>query len=82
LSTTALNLLKAIGSGETQITAQEVLQTYKLGTPRNATKARDVLIGKDIIERTKAGFAFLDPGFELWFKREFLGKPVVLKLDQ
>ena len=80
LSSTALNVLKAIGSGETQITAQDVLQIYKLGTPRNATKARDVLIGKDIIERTKEGFAFLDPGFELWFKREFLGRPVVLQM--
>src|SRR5690606_488173 len=31
LSTTAINVLKAIGSGETQLTAQEVLHVYKLG---------------------------------------------------
>ena len=35
-----------------------------------------MLEGKDIIERTEEGYAFLDPGFELWFKREFLGKKV------
>ncbi len=30
---------------------------------------------KDQIERTKEGWAFLIPGFELWFKREFLRLP-------
>jgi hypothetical protein len=42
------------------------------------TKTRDALEGKDIIERTQEGYAFLDPGFELWFKREFLGKRVTV----
>jgi len=76
LSTTAINVLKAIASGESQLTAAEVMRTYRLGTPRNVSKTRDALEGKDLIERTADGYAFLDPGFELWFKREFLGKPV------
>jgi uncharacterized protein len=76
LSNTAINVLKAIASGETQLTAAEVMQNYRLGTPRNVTKTRDSLEGRDMIERTPEGYAFLDPGFELWFKREFLGVAV------
>ena len=41
-------------------------------------KARKVLEGKDLIERTNDGWAFLDPGFALWFEREYLGRPVQL----
>jgi hypothetical protein len=78
LSNTAINVLKAIACGEHQLTAVEVMRNYRLGTPRNASKTRDALEGKDIIERTERGYAFLDPGFELWFKREFLGTPVRL----
>jgi uncharacterized protein len=76
LSNTAINVLKAIASGEHQLTSAEVMTNYRLGTPRNVTKTRNSLEGKDIIERTRKGYAFLDPGFELWFKREFLGRPV------
>jgi hypothetical protein len=36
----------------------------------------DALEGKDLIERTPTGYAFLDPGFELWFKWEILEKKV------
>ncbi len=76
LSATAINLLKAVASGESQLTSVAVMQQYRLGTPRNVTKTRDALEGKDLIERTPTGYAFLDPGFELWFKWEFLGRPV------
>jgi uncharacterized protein len=76
LSNTAINLLKAIASGESQLTSAEVMRNYRIGTPRNVTKTRDALEGRDIIERTPEGYAFLDPGFELWFKREFLGRKV------
>ncbi len=33
---------------------------------------------KDLIERTSDGWAFLDPGFALWFEREYLGDRCVL----
>jgi len=74
LSQSGINILKAICNGETQLTSAAVMQEYRLGTSRNVQKARMVLENKDLIERTKEGYAFLDPGFELWFKREFLGK--------
>lgn len=76
LSTTAINLLKAVAQGETRLTSAVVMQDYRLGTSRNVQKTRISLEGRDILERTPQGYAFLDPGFELWFKREFLGVPV------
>lgn len=84
LSRTAINVLKAIASGEHQLTSVDVMRSYRLGTPRNVTKTRDSLENKDLIERTDSGYAFLDPGFELWFKREFLGQKVRLaeKVDE
>lgn len=55
----------------------------KLGPQRYVTKTRNAFDGKDIIERTESGYAFLDPGFDLWFKREILRKKVrVLEVDE
>lgn len=76
MSYTQTNLIKAILSGETQLTAQRVMHEYQLGTPRNAQKARMALEGNDVIDRTRDGYELLDPGFALWFGREFLGKPI------
>jgi len=78
ISTTGINLLKAIAQGETQLTSAAVMHEHRLGTPRNVQKARIVLESKDIIERTGSGWGFLDPGFELWFRREFMGTPLQL----
>lgn len=78
LSGSAIDLLKAIANGEHQLTSAAVMRTYRIGTPRNVTKTRDTLESRDIIERTESGYAFLDPGFELWFKREFMGRKVAV----
>lgn len=75
LSLTAINLLKAIASGETKLTSADVMHEHRLGTPRNVQKAREGLEAKDIVERTAEGWGFLDPGFELWFRREFMHQP-------
>jgi uncharacterized protein len=76
LSTTAINLLKAVAHGETRLTSASVMHDYRLGTSRNVQKTRISLEGRDLLDRTPQGYAFLDPGFELWFKREFLGMAV------
>lgn len=77
MSKTQVNLIKAILSGETQLTAARVMHDYQLGTPRNVQKARMALEGNDVIDKTKDGYELLDPGFALWFRREFLGKVIV-----
>ncbi len=78
ISLTGINLLKAVASGETKLTSMDVMHDYRLGTPRNVQKAREVLEANDVIERTKAGWDFLDPGFELWFRREFMAQAAAI----
>lgn len=74
LSTTQVNLLKAIVHDETQFTSVKVMQQYHLGTPRNVSKNKAILTNNDIIEKTENGYEFLDPAFERWFRKYFLKK--------
>lgn len=73
LSNTQINFLKAVAMGETQMTSTNVMQKYQLGTPRNASKNKEILIKNDIIEFTDGRYEFMDAAFELWFKKQFLG---------
>lgn len=50
LSPTRLNLLKAVASGETQLTSARVIEQYRLGTPRNVLKNKKLLIENDLID--------------------------------
>ncbi len=72
MSPTQINLLKAIASGEVQFTSTEVMQKYKLGTPRNVLKNKKVLIKNDIIDHAEKAVSFLDPVFEIWFQKQFI----------
>ncbi|MFO7852346.1 MAG: AAA family ATPase [Bacteroidota bacterium] len=72
LSATQLNLLKAIASSEEKLTSTKVMSRYKMGTPRNVSKNRDILINNDIVQRRGSGFEFIDPTFEIWFRQNFL----------
>lgn len=81
LSKTQLNLLKAIAKNEEQLSSTEVLQKYQLGTSYNVTKNKRILLSKDIIENSEKGFEFLDPVFEIWFKRYFFNINVSSNLE-
>lgn len=74
ISRTQLNLLKAISHGEERLTSAKVMSTYELGTPRNVSKNKIVLEQKDMIQEEPDGFTFLDPAFELWFRKTYLGE--------
>lgn len=76
MSSTQVNLLKAIVCGETKLTSAKVMKEYKLGTPRNVSKNRDMLLRNDFIDKTENGFEMLDPAFELWFKKQFFNIPI------
>ena len=71
ISTTQLHLLKAILKQETKYTSASVMQKYKLGTPRNVSKNLKILQQKDIIDYNENKYSFLDPVFEIWFKKLF-----------
>ena len=70
LSTTQVNLLKAVISGETQLTSTAVMQKYHLGTPRNVLKNKTILMNNDLIHEVNTSYEFVDPAFELWFKKQ------------
>lgn len=74
ISHTQLNLLKAIVKGETQFTSAAVMQRHALGTPRNVSKNKTILINSDIIHEVNGVFEFVDPAFELWFKKQYLNQ--------
>lgn len=74
LSNTQVNLLKAVARGETRFTSTSVMQQYALGTPNNVSKNKLVLINNDLIHEVNAEYEFLDPAFELWFKKQFFNQ--------
>jgi hypothetical protein len=78
ISTTQLNLLKAICKGETKFTSAAVMKEYAIGTPRNVSKNKTILINNDIIHEVNGEYAFLDPAFELWFKKQFFNQSYLI----
>jgi AAA+ ATPase superfamily predicted ATPase len=75
ISGTQLSLLKAVSKGETRFTSTAVMENYSLGTPRNVSKNKDILIAGDLIHEVDGQYEFLDPAFELWFKKQFFNQP-------
>ncbi|HLP12888.1 MAG TPA: hypothetical protein VK177_13215 [Flavobacteriales bacterium] len=74
ISHTQLNLLKAVAKGETKFTSAEIMQKYQLGTPRNVSKNRDTLMNNDLFDKMDGKYEFLDPAFELWFKKVYFSE--------
>ena len=68
LSNTQLNLLYAILAGETKLTSSKTMQQYRLGTPRNVSKNKKILIEKDFLEIHGQSIIFNDPIFEYWLR--------------
>ena len=71
LTASQLNLLIAVVKNEPFLTSVETLNKYKMGTPQNVSKNKKVLQNRDIIEKTRDGFNFLDPVFKRWFVGEY-----------
>ncbi|NVO02122.1 MAG: ATP-binding protein [Bacteroidetes bacterium] len=71
LPSTQLNFLKAVVSGEKHFTSTSVMNKYKLGTPRNVSKNKITLVNNDLIQEIDHLFEFVDPAFELWFRKQF-----------
>ncbi len=54
------------------------MHKYKLGTPRNVSKNKSILINNDMIYENSGKFELLDPAFELWFFKQFFNKNINL----
>jgi len=71
LSSTQIEMLKAIANNEQHFSSQAVKQIYNLGNPNTIVKNKKTLQNKDIIEKDKENFVFVDPIYNLWFKEEY-----------
>lgn len=77
LSSTQLNLLKAIIQGETKLTSVKIMRKYRLGTPNNVLKNKKKMMGKDIIYESDKKYEVLDPAFEMWFLKQFYNQDYI-----
>lgn len=80
ISTTQVNLLKAAAQGETKFTSAAVMQKHLLGTPRNVSKNKTILMNNDIIHEVNQQYEFVDPAFELWFKKQFFNQSYLITI--
>lgn len=72
LTNVQFNYLKALAEGvHSGLSSRDVMYKYKLGTSANALKIKKGLIQKELIDDTN-GIHFLDPVYELWFKKNML----------
>ena len=70
---TQLNFLKAVVSGERKnLNSAEILRRYKMGTSANVVKIKKHLLNAEIIDIRNKEVFFIDPVYELWFKKEIM----------
>lgn len=81
ISTTQLNMIKAVISGETQLSSTSVMQEYGLGTSANVVKNKRILIAQDVFDKFDDGYMMLDPVFTLWFKKIFFDEEYLELID-
>ena len=71
ISTTQINFLKAILANEPQLSSQETLKKYKLGTSANITRIKKALLGREIIDITGDKINIQDPMFSYWLRKYY-----------
>ena len=72
LSNTQVNFLKVISKGKrSRLSSSEILNKYKLGSSANVVKIKKALMKREIIDVIGSQVFFIDPAFELWFKKYF-----------
>ncbi|GAB6011635.1 AAA family ATPase [Viscerimonas tarda] len=71
LTNKQIDFLKAIVSGETNLSSKDVLEKYKLGTSANVIKIREALLSKEIIDVNAQCIEIQDPIFKIWLKTDY-----------
>lgn len=71
LSQSQVEMLRAVANGEQHFSSADAKAQYELGNPNTITKNKTVLQNKDILEKQKGKFEFVDPIYKLWFKQEY-----------
>ncbi|MFR9534969.1 MAG: ATP-binding protein [Rikenellaceae bacterium] len=71
LTTKQLGLLKAIIVGEKNLSSQEVISKYKIGTSSTVNRGRKSLIEKNILDNRANKITFQDPIYQYWLKTHY-----------
>lgn len=71
LSRSQVNFLKALLAEEEELHSGRIIAEYNLGSSSNVSRAKDALLKKEILDTFNGPLEFLDPAFEMWFRREF-----------
>lgn len=79
LSSTQLNFLKAVANNVEALSSKESISKYNLGTSANVTKIKETLLKNEIIDIQMGKVVFIDPAFELWFKKNILKQDLFKK---
>ncbi|MDR3236628.1 MAG: hypothetical protein LBT48_07920 [Prevotellaceae bacterium] len=75
LSTSQVNYIRAVIDGIDRFSSAESLAAYKLHSSANIARVREALEKKEVLEFLKNNKpVFLDPVFELWFRRRYMHK--------
>ena len=75
MSAAQMNFLKAVASGvRKNLTAAETLKKYRMGTSANVIKIKKNLLYAEIIDIHGGEVYFIDPIYELWFRKEINGQ--------
>ena len=64
-------MLRAVADGEYRFNSIPVVRKYELGSAQTITRNKRMLTERDFIEKEGNKYAFSDPIFELWFRREY-----------
>ncbi len=71
LSDTQVNFLKAVVNNVGQLSSQEVIIDYGLGTSGNIMKIKKALMAREIIDIESGKVSILDPLFREWLKNYY-----------
>jgi len=71
LSDTQINFLKAVTNSVEQLSSQEVIINYGLGTSGNIMKIKKALMSREIIDIENGKVNLLDPLFRAWLKDHY-----------
>jgi len=72
LSYTQLNYLKAIASDAGSLSSKETITKFNLGTSANVSKIKEALLKREIVDVQLGKMEFIDPAYELWFRKNIL----------
>jgi hypothetical protein len=77
MSNSKIAIIRAIASdNHSGLSSADIIQKFKLGSSANVTKTLKALDLDEIIDKRKGEYFLIDPSFELWFRKRFLGKRI------